>query len=163
MYGLGYLGRVAPNGIEIRLEPSDSATADAMVEAFIAWAEATYGPYDPNAAPTRPHELAPPGGVFLVAWDEDEPVGCAALKRLDERTGEVRRVYVAAAARRRGAGEAMMLRLEDEGRARGYERLRLDIGDRQPEAMALYTGLGYTEIPGYNDNRYASFWLEKAI
>ena len=56
-----------------------------------------------------------------------------------------------------------MQRLEQEARARGYDRLRLDIGDRQPEAMALYRRLGYSEIPDYNGNRYASHWLEKRL
>jgi GNAT superfamily N-acetyltransferase len=149
--------------IEIHPEPSDSATATALIEGFVAWAEATYGPYDHNAAPAPPHELAPPDGVFLVAWAGSDPVGCAAFKRLDGRTAEVKRVHVAERARRRGAGRALMLSLEDEARARGYERLRLDIGDRQPAAMALYLDLGYVEIPDYNGNRYASHWLEKAI
>jgi GNAT superfamily N-acetyltransferase len=149
--------------IEIRSEPSHSATAGSLIEEFIAWAEATYGPYDESAAPAHPHELAPPDGVFLVAWAGSDPVGCAALKRLDGRTGEVKRVHVAERARRRGAGRALMLRLEEEARARGYVRLRLDIGDRQPEAMALYRALGYVEIPDYNGNRYASSWHEKRI
>jgi GNAT superfamily N-acetyltransferase len=146
---------VRPRAIEIRPEPSDSATASALIETFIAWAEVTYGPYDRDAAPAHPHELAPPDGVFLVAWAGSDPVGCAALKRLDGRTGEVKRVHIAERARRCGAGRALMVRLEDEARARGYERLRLDIGDRQPAAMALYRGLGYVEIPDYNGNRYA--------
>jgi GNAT superfamily N-acetyltransferase len=154
---------VTSAGIEIRPEPSDSTTATAMIEAFIAWAEATYGEYDRDAAPAYPHELAPPAGVFLVAWLNSEPVGCAAFKRLDERTGEVKRVYVSDGVRRRGAGRALMLRLEDEGRARGYRRLRLDIGDRQPAATAMYRELGYREIPDYNGNRYASRWLEKRL
>jgi GNAT superfamily N-acetyltransferase len=149
--------------IEIRPEPSDSATARALIEAFVAWAEATYGPYDRNAAPAHPHELASPDGVFLVAWAGSDPAGCAALKRLDRRTGEVKRVYVAERARRRGAGRALMVRIEDEARARGYERVRLDIGDRQPAAMELYRALGYVEIPDYNGNRYASHWLEKSL
>jgi GNAT superfamily N-acetyltransferase len=154
---------VATTAIEVRTEPSDSPLATELIEAFVAWAEATYGSYDRDAAPAEPHELAPPAGVFLVAWDGSAPVGCAALKRLDDRTGEVKRLHVADSARRRGAGRALMLRLETEGRARGYERLRLDIGDRQPEAMALYRGLGYAEIPDYNGNQYASWWLEKRI
>jgi len=154
---------VRPRAIETRPEPSDSATASSLIEAFIAWAEATYGPYDDTAAPAHPHGLAPPDGGFLVAWAGSDPVGCAALKRLDERTGEVKRVHVAERARRRGAGRALMVGLEDEARARGYERLRLDIGDRQPAAMALYRALGYVEIPDYNGNRYASHWFEKPI
>jgi GNAT superfamily N-acetyltransferase len=134
-----------------------------MIEAFVGWAEATYGSYDRDAAPAHPHEIAPPGGVFLVAWDGEEPVGSAALKRLDEHTGEVKRVHVADGARRRGAGKALMERLEEEGRALGYDRLRLDIGDRQPEAMAMYRDLGYAEIPDYNGNPYVTHWLEKRI
>jgi GNAT superfamily N-acetyltransferase len=154
---------LASDGIEIRPEPSDSATATAMIEAFIGWAEELYGMYDRDAAPAYPRDMAPPGGIFLVAWSAAEPVGCAAFQRLDDRTAEVKRVYVAEAARRRGAGRGLMLRLEAEGRALGYERLRLDIGDRQPDAMAMYVELGYEEIPDYNGNRYASNWLEKRL
>ncbi len=149
---------------ELRPEPPDSAVGSALVQAFISWARGTYPEYDPARSPSAdPDELSPPGGVFIVAWQGPDAVGSAGFKRLDAETGEVKRLYVASEARGGGIGRALMLRLEDEARGRGYTRLRLDIGDRQPEAMALYTGLGYAEIPDYNGNPFASFWLEKRL
>ena len=156
---------------ELRAEPPDSAVGGALIQAFIAWAKHTYPDYDPaypDYDPARspsadPHELSPPDGVFIVAWRGVDAVGSAGFKRLDDETGEVKRLYVAPEARGDGIGRALMLRLEEEARGRGYSRLRLDIGDRQPDAMALYTDLGYAEIPDYNGNPFASYWLEKRL
>jgi ribosomal protein S18 acetylase RimI-like enzyme len=53
--------------------------------------------------------------------------------------------------------------LEDAARALGYERVRLDTGDRQPEAFALFQSLGFREIPDYNGNPGASYWMEKDL
>jgi GNAT superfamily N-acetyltransferase len=150
--------------LELRPEPPDSPVGSALVQAFIDWAKRTYPEYDPARSPSAdPDELSPPGGVFLVAWLGRDAVGAAGFKRLDAQTAEVKRLYVAPEARGAGVGRALMLRLEDEARATGYSRLWLDIGDRQPEAMALYTGLGYTEIDDYNGNPFASYWLGKRL
>lgn len=40
---------------------------------------------------------------------------------------------------------------------------RLDTGDQQPDALALFHSAGYGEIPDYNGNPYASFWFEKRL
>ena len=151
-------------GIELRPEDSDSDAARSMIDAFIAWARATYPEYDPALSPSAdPAELAPPGGLFLVAWDGSAPIGGAAFKRLEPESAEVKRLYVVPEARGLGVGATLMARLEEEARSRGYSRLRLDIGDRQPEAMGLYRRLGFVEIDDYNGNPFATRWLEKPI
>ena len=61
---------------------------------------------------------------FLVGYEEGEPVCCAGVRRMDERTGEVKRVY--ARKNRRGLGTALMKAVEDLARGEGYRRLVLD-------------------------------------
>ncbi|MFT4228799.1 MAG: GNAT family N-acetyltransferase [Microbacterium sp.] len=84
--------------------------------------------------------------TVLAVDDDGVPVGHAALRRLGDDL-EVKRVFVDPAARGTGASRALMVELENIGRAAGASRLILQTGDRQPEAVALYTGIGYSPIP----------------
>lgn len=85
----------------------------------------------------------------LLALDEDgTPLAHAAL-RLLAGDWEVKRVIVVQEARGRGIGRALMSALEDAARAAGAVRLILQTGDRQPAAVRLYEGLGFTPIPTY--------------
>jgi GNAT superfamily N-acetyltransferase len=100
--------------------------------------------------------VQPPHGFFLVALDEDTgaALACGGLKRLDDTTGEIKRMYTAPAGRRRGIGRALLARLEGEARALGYASLQLETGGPQHEAVALYESAGWTSIPPYG--RYSS-------
>ncbi|RMI14282.1 GNAT family N-acetyltransferase [Cellulomonas triticagri] len=85
----------------------------------------------------------------VLAVDADgTPIGHAALRDL-RGEWEVKRVVVAAAARGRGVGRAVMAELERLARAGGATRMILQTGDRQPEAEALYVAVGWTPIPAY--------------
>lgn len=53
--------------------------------------------------------------------------------------------------------------LEDAALELGWRTVRLDTGDRQPEALALFRSAGYREIPDYNANPYASYWFAKSL
>jgi GNAT superfamily N-acetyltransferase len=53
--------------------------------------------------------------------------------------------------------------LEEHARELGYARTRLDTGDRQHAAAALYEGAGYRRIPDYNRNRLARLWFEREL
>jgi len=88
------------------------------------------------------------------------PVGHAALRDLgaalhDHRDGaltgalEVKRVYVAPSARGTGVSTILMSELERIAAAQGSDRLILQTGDRQPDAVALYEKIGYTRIEIY--------------
>lgn len=105
--------------------------------------------------PPLPAELfEPPAGVFLVAWLEvdggdREAVGCAGIRRLDEERCELKRMFVAEAARGRGVARALLERLEDEAVDLGYSALWLETGTEQPEAIALYESSGYEPVPNY--------------
>lgn len=99
------------------------------------------------------HEPGPPPSasdvdVFLLARDADgTALGCGALRALDGRTGEIKRMYVEPAARGTGVATAILRGLEDRARARGWTELRLETGTAQPDSIRFYLREGYREIP----------------
>ena len=84
----------------------------------------------------------------LVAYDGDEPVGTASLKRTGD-FAEIKRVFVDASQRRTGLASRLLAQLEDEARSCGFRDLVLQTGLRQPEAIALYVREGWTAIPPF--------------
>jgi GNAT superfamily N-acetyltransferase len=151
-------------GVEIRPERADGPGGRALLVAYIADATTRIGEWDETRTPPAGADaMAPPGGAFLIAYLDGRPVGCAGLVRLDERTGEVKRMYVAPAARRRGLARRLLTGLEDSAHAAGYSRVRLDTSAGQPEARSLYEASGYRRIDPYNDNEYAAHWFEKGL
>ena len=81
---------------------------------------------------------------FFVARDAADLLGCGAL-RIDDGYGEVKRMFVDPAARRRSLGRAILERIEREAQHAGLRLMRLETGIHQPEALALYRGAGYRE------------------
>ena len=98
-------------------------------------------------------EAAHPRAGFVVARLDGEPVGCGALRCIDERTVEVKRMYVAPAGRRRGIARRILAELERLAAGHGYQRIILETGTRQPEALALYEASEYRQTENYG--RYA--------
>ncbi|KGI66569.1 GNAT family N-acetyltransferase [Mycolicibacterium rufum] len=91
-------------------------------------------------------EFEPPGGGLLIGLLDGRPVTGGAFRRFDADTAELKRIWTDSAHRRRGYAHALVQRLETEIGARGYSRVYLTTGDRQPEAEALYDSLGYTRL-----------------
>jgi putative acetyltransferase len=107
-----------------------------------------------------------PDGVFLVVRDDDgAAVACGGIARFDAERAELKRMYVAPAARGRGLGRRILVELEDAARRLGYTALVLETGDRQPEALGLYESSGYERIPCYPpyDSRALSLCFEKRL
>ncbi len=96
-------------------------------------------------------EVAEGRGVFLVAYHDNQPVGCGALRKLDESTVEIKRMYVAPESRGRGGGRAVLNALEKEARNLGASRIVLETGARQKVASALYESDGFEPIPPYGE------------
>ena len=107
--------------------------------------------------------MAPPGGTYLVIYEDGRPVAGGGIKRLPDGAAEIKRMYVVPEARSRGLARVLLGALEDAARSLGYDRVRLDTGPRQPHARALYESVGYAPIERYNDNVFASYWAEKAL
>ena len=96
-------------------------------------------------------DLAPDGALAnLVAFDDDRaPVGCGLLRDLGGGLGELKRMYVVPTHRGRGVSRPILRELERRAREASLERLVLETGVRQPEAIRLYRSAGYTQIPNY--------------
>jgi GNAT superfamily N-acetyltransferase len=119
---------------------------------------------NPSMPKAGPDELGPPGGVFMVGYDENgRPVCCGGIKRLSDSVCEIKRMYVAPEARNRGVGRALLEALENTARDLGYTVARLDTGPRQPRAERMYARAGYRQIDNFNDNPVANFFGEKSL
>jgi GNAT superfamily N-acetyltransferase len=90
-------------------------------------------------------EFAPPQGIFVIGRDAGQPVACGGVRLVEGDVGELKRMYVVPAARRRGIARALLGHLETQARTLGATRLRLETGLRQPEAVALYASAGYAD------------------
>ncbi len=85
----------------------------------------------------------------VVAYADEEPVGCGAIKAFGETSVEVKRMFVKAERRGERIAQQILLELESWAREVGYETCVLETGKRQESAIALYTRSGYEPIPNY--------------
>jgi len=91
------------------------------------------------AEPNRPENMT----ALAVAYEAEVPVGCGAWKRLDEKTAELKRLYVLPAYRRRGAARALMAALEADAAAAGIRQMILETAVNTTDSHKLYLSAGY--------------------
>nr|BFE55834.1 GNAT family N-acetyltransferase [Dactylosporangium thailandense] len=128
----------------IEERPWDDPAGVRLRAAQVAELDERYGgeDHEPGEAPS-----ADDVDVFLVALDDREPVGCGALRQLDEHSAEIKRMYVTPHARGTGVATALLRALEERAAARGWPLLRLETGTEQPDARRFYEREGYRQIP----------------
>jgi GNAT superfamily N-acetyltransferase len=135
---------------------------DPLVQGLVAQVQGEYvqryGGED--RAAVDPAEFAAPDGLFLVGWLDVTPVACGGWRLHEEPVDglsavEVKRMYVATMARRRGLARAVLAELERTALAAGHRYVVLNTGVRQPEAIALYTACGYSRIDGFGYYRHS--------
>ncbi len=108
-------------------------------------------------------KFMPPRGRTVLGYVDGRPLGISCLKPLGENMGEVKRMFVRPEGRGAGLGRALLLRLIEEARSIGYERLRLDSARFMHEAHGLYRSTGFREIAEYEGseipNQFRQHWL----
>ena len=132
--------------MEIRREDLGSPSARSLIGALNAELAAQYPEEGANHFRLDAHEVVEGRGAFFVAYADGQPVACGAIRRANAGTAEIKRMYVAPAARGKGIGRMMLDTLEAEGRRLGVTRIVLETGERQLEALALYERAGFTRI-----------------
>ena len=135
-----------PEGVVVGQERStDDGPLWVIAQAEVELA-ARYGGLTDNELGLTGTTFDPPGGAFVVAraTGATHPLGGVGLRGVRPGTAEVRRLWVDPAWRGRGIARALMAALEDAARALGLTDLELGTGDRQPEAVELYSSSGWT-------------------
>lgn len=155
----------AAASIEIVIEAPDAADARWCLAQYMnELADRFDGGFNPaKGSSVSNAEMMPPNGWFLIAREDGRPVGCAALIRRDDATGEIKRMWTAPVARGQGLARRMLLRLEEIAREAGFRRVVLDTNRVLKEAQDLYRRQGFVEIAPYNNNPYADHWFEKRL
>ena len=110
-------------------------------------------------------EFAPPDGALVIGLRDDQPVTGGAFRRFDDETAELKRIWTDSRYRRQGYAKALLVELESEIAARGYRRIYLTTGDKQPEAEELYLSTGYLRLdeplPADGDENYPVAFLKR--
>ena len=99
-----------------------------------------------------PGEYARPAGRLMLIFNGLEAVGCGALRPIDDRVCEMKRVYLRPPVRGKGAGRMLIGALIETAREIGYEQMRLDTLPSMTRAMEIYRSLGFKEIAPYRVN-----------
>ena len=150
--------------VQVTVERADAEVSLGLEQAFFADIAARYPGWEPaSSQPVDPSDLAPPDGIWLVAYRDGHQIGCGGLQRFDVETGEVRRIFLDQAERGRGTGRRLLVELEGHARRLGYKRVRLTTGDGQPEALRMFQSAGYREIPPFTDGAFTRHWMEKTL
>ncbi|SNR35597.1 Acetyltransferase (GNAT) family protein [Haloechinothrix alba] len=158
--------------MQLRLEPRSLTHPDAekLISEIQQEYLARYGQADHT--PVSAEQFSPPRGRFLVGYLGNDPVACGGWRSGEELGGELRdtdaemkRLYVAAGARGRGFARTIVRVLERTAREAGKHRMVLETGTEQPEAVELYTSVGYAGIPTYGVHKWdpASVCLAKPL
>ncbi|MFI2711813.1 GNAT family N-acetyltransferase [Micromonospora sp. NPDC018662] len=142
--------------IEILPRRFDAPESQALIRAALADLGARYGGSG-DETPVDAAEFDPPDGAFLVAYLDGQPVGCGGWRShgADGDEAELKRMYTAPAARGRGVARSVLAAIERSARDAGRKRIVLECGDKQPEAIAMYTSAGYERIPNFGYYRDA--------
>jgi GNAT superfamily N-acetyltransferase len=150
----------------IRPEPPSGAASQALFAEYMELIRERVGDH---FVPTERifatvDDFDAPGAAWLVVYEDGRAVACGGLRPVAPGVGEIKRMFVTAAARGRGHGRKLLAELERRAREHGYERVRLYTTEVLHEARALYDDAGYGRIDLANvDDRAEDIWLEKRL
>lgn len=116
-------------------------------------------------APWPTNVPTPERGVYVLAYAGEHAEACGAIRPLEGQEAEIRRMFVTRSARRSGAAKAVLAELERQARAFGYAVLKLETGNKQIPAIALYASQGYSRIDPFGEyaNDPTSVCFEKRM
>lgn len=95
---------------------------------------------------------SPPHGCLFLAFFDNQPAGCVALRKLEDDICEMKRMYVKPKFRSKGIGRALTEKIIEKAKSAGYKKMRLDTVSTMKEAISLYRSLGFKEIQPYTHN-----------
>ena len=144
-------------------EPAATLLGEYFAARSAGFTGGTYQVFAPD-----PALFTPPAGVFLVAEEDGEAVGCGGVRRLAGTDDgavrlEVKHLWLRPSTRGKGYGRALLTALEAQATALGATQTVLDTNASLAAAGGLYRSSGYVEVPPYNDNPNATHWYAKDL
>jgi ribosomal protein S18 acetylase RimI-like enzyme len=142
------------------------AVVRALVREYAAWinVDLCFQEIDAEIDGLPGKYAAARGGVLLLALNDAEPAGCAALRALEPGICEMKRLWVREAFRGARLGELLARTILRRAAEMGYAIIRLDTLAHMTRAQRLYAQLGFRQIPAYYDNPIpGTIYLECAL
>lgn len=137
------------SALELRAETAGSPASRALLDEYVALVRARLAALGVEPGPRffqTEEVFTGPGTAWLVAYEDGRPVGCGGLCSPEPGVGEVKRLFVAGAARGRGYGRLLLRELERRAAAAGHRSMRLLTAEGLGEARALYEAEGYVVV-----------------
>ncbi len=151
--------------VDLRVVDPEDPDARRCLRAYVAELNRRSDiPFDPsNGSTAEPHQVRPPAGAFLIAYLNDEAIGCGAVKHRPGGPSDIKRMWVAESARGLGIGRRLLSELERLARESGARVVRLETNRALVEAITMYRADGYDEVPAFNDEPFAHHWFAKTL
>jgi putative acetyltransferase len=139
--------------MEIRVDDLTSPEVIALLEEHLRCMALASPPESRHALDVE--GLRQPGITFWSMWDGNNLAGCAALKELDERHGEIKSMRTAYEYQRQGVASRLLKHLTEEAKGRGYRRLSLETGSMEyfEPARILYARFGFSPCAPFGSYR----------
>ena len=142
-------------------EPADSDDVRWCFEQYYVELGSSFGYEVDTALPLGVEELTRPRGLVLVVRERGAPLGCGAVKLLDDGIGEIKRMWVAPGVRGQGLGGRLLDALEAAAAAADRTVTRLETNQQLEAALAMYRRRGYVEVEPFNEEPFATHWFRK--
>lgn len=146
--------------IEVRREQPDDPAGRELYAAYLALVCERLPGYTPTSAV---HGTEDDLAVWLVAYEDEEAVGCGGVRAVAPGEAEIKRMFVAERARGRGLGRHLLAALERAARTTGARLVKLHTTDVLVEAGRLYEAAGYRHVSTREVDGRRDHWLEKEI
>ena len=124
------------------------------------------GGFDPSLTEvTTPADTTPPRGDFLLMSDliSGEVIACGAVRKLDDSTVELRRIWVAPEHRGRGHARTLVRALENKVRSFGAHRAVVSLNEEMTEGIAMFRKRGYEPVEPFHEDTTATVFLAREL
>lgn len=148
--------------VTIAIEPPNQPDVLSLIEASDVYMNALYPPEGNFAVDIN--ALCRPEITFVVARLHGKAAGCGAIKWYEDGTAELKRIFVADDARGNGIGRRIMDQLQELADGKRVERLYLETGPLNVEAVGMYRAFGFEEcgpFADYPENPYSLFMTKR--
>lgn len=131
----------------------DYHQAQNLVLAYVKWLniDLSYQQFEQELVDFK-NQYGPPTGGMLLLMTHNKPVGCLAIRHLEHKIGELKRMFILENYRGKGQGRILLLRAIELARQLSYHKIRLDTLPTMRSAVHLYRSFGFCEIAPYRFN-----------